>query len=545
MSEGITIVEDIMKSREPLTQLEAIYLIQPVEESINHLIDDFQSTNRYKAAHVFFTEACNNELFNRLAKSKAARYIRTLKEINVAFLPVERQVYSLDSQRSFNLFYSQQKQAQRVVYLERLAEQIATLCATLGEYPLVRYRLEYQGNAEFANILQSKLDQYKADDPSMGDGGEKNKSQLLILDRGFDAVSPLLHELTFQAMAYDLVKIANDVYEYTSQTNESGQPQKKEAILDESDELWVKLRHKHIADVSIDVTKQLKEFANSKKATSSEKPSLKDLSQMLKKMPQYQKELNAYALYLTLAEDCVKSFNAKIKQLCEVEQNLAMGTDANGEKIKDQMKSIVPLLLDNDIKEKDKLRLIMLFLLHKNGITEENLQKLLNHAIIPEEHKTTIMNLQNLGLQIINDPSKQSNSRRKNIPQNRKEKDGVVFQLSRWTPYVKDIMEDLIEDKLDTRQYPFYSNRPMTTGSSGASARPTWHRNAGQTTTRSGPRLIIFIIGGVTYSEMRSAYEVTEANKKWEVIIGSDHIITPKQFLDDLAMKQTSNIDEY
>uniref|UniRef100_A0A672TAB6 Syntaxin-binding protein 3-like n=1 Tax=Sinocyclocheilus grahami TaxID=75366 RepID=A0A672TAB6_SINGR len=497
MSEGITIVEDLHKNREPVPEMKAIYFMRPTAMCVDAFINDFKLKPKYKAAYVFFTDYCPDDLFDKMKKN-CAKHIKVCKEINVSFLPLEAQV----SVVSFSLLWLSIVDQT----LETIANQIVTLCATLDEYPGVRYKkdsaLDY-GN-KLAELVDNKLARhYELDDNSKKKG--KTQAQLLIVDRALDPVSPILHELTYQAMAYDLIPIKDNNYEHPcyyfgSALNDGS---KKEALLNEEDELWVKLRHMHIAEVT-------------------------GLPKILTCNLMFPIFLPQKTVHVSLAEDLMSHFQKNVEKLCKAEQDLAVGADAEGQKVKDPMRTLLPVLL-HPHDTTDKIRAVLLYIFSLNGTTAENLNKLIQHVKI-EDESGYILNWKHLGVPILSTPSMLSF--RKQPRKDRSDKE--TYNVSRWTPVIKDIMEDAVENKLEVKDWPYQSECPSAwNGSRAVSARQK-HKGSSPDDLRSGSRLILFVLGGVSYSEMRCAYEVTHANKSCEVIIGSTHILTPRGLLEDI-----------
>jgi syntaxin-binding protein 1 len=124
-------------------------------------------------------------------------------------------------------------------------------------------------------------------------------------------------------------------------------------------------------------------------------------------------------------------------------------------------------------------------------------------------------------------------------------------------PSLKGILTELVANQLSIEDYPSVIPMPAmpAVSTSAASARrrkaegsarkkkgatDKWSR-AGSTQSASGTaanytggRSLVFMVGGVSYSELKVAREVMEKESR-EIVMGSTKFVSPSNFMDDLS----------
>ena len=100
--------------------------------------------------------------------------------------------------------------------------------------------LFWQGNSELAHGIADTVNriitEYKRANPTFkvhGDDAsdsDRQRGQLLILDRTFDPLIPLMHEYSYQVMANDLLDVSEEgLIEYTVTTE--GSSEQKQVLM--------------------------------------------------------------------------------------------------------------------------------------------------------------------------------------------------------------------------------------------------------------------------------------------------------------------------
>lgn len=198
-------------------------------------------------------------------------------------------------------------------------------------------------------------------------------------------------------------------------------------------------------------------------------------------------------------------------------------------------------MLDDDaILFPDRLRLIIQYLLYRDGLLPTDIQKLLLHARLPSRDSEVIYNLEHLGAHI----TRVLKDSRPGAQYQFGKRDAqppldIESGLSRFEPALKVVLEDLSRGTLHQNTFPF--TKPHLDAADGLmgqdnvsqaslrSAKPTWARTR-PSTTEPRQRIIVFMAGGATYSESRACYEVSQSLNK-DIYLATTHMLTPSLFL--------------
>ncbi|KAK4494890.1 hypothetical protein PRZ48_014246 [Zasmidium cellare] len=554
LNENITNIEQITDRRQTNRDVDAIYLLTPQPHIVDCVLADLEK-RKYKKAHLVWTSLLHPSLRDRIDKSPAVRdQIALFKVLNAEFYPRESHLVTFRDPWSFPVLFHPACNNLVRQHMEDIAQKVVGVCVALGEYPTIRYYRPKAPSHEasilcshLARFVQDELDLYAKFHEDFPPQTTRPRGALYIVDRSIDLFAPLIHEFTYQAMAHDLLPIKEgDKLSYKTVINEGQHDQEeKDVEISEKDKIWVENRHRHMKDtidkLMADFQRFIKDNPNFTKTEDA--TSLNAIKDMLAGLPQFQELKEAYALHLSMAQESMNRFQRfKLADLASVEQILATGLDEDYKKPKGIADQVIRMLDEHDIQPPDRLRLLMMFLLYKDGLIPADLQKLLAHAQLPPQDSEKIHNLELLGART----SRNLKDSRPGPPPIFPQKPPPVtameeYALSRFEPALQNLLEAHATNTVDATSFP-YTKPPLDLGNemrmesatSLRSAKPTWAKTRANISTENRQRVVVFMAGGATYSEARACYNIGKATNR-EVYLTTSHMLTPGLFIQQVG----------
>jgi syntaxin-binding protein 1 len=533
---GAFLVEVITKKRQPYPTMQAVYFISPALDSFDIVAKDFGGNRAtYGEVHILAAGRIGDEQMQVLANSPVVGFVKTLKEVYLDCLANESRIFTVGSNTPLG---------QSMALLDRVARQIAAACVTMGERPVIRYHRSQRDSVSprLAEILNNILDEYCVGNPEFRP--RSTYSELVIVSRTFDLISPILHEFTYQAMVMDLLeqKISGHRYQHGDRS----------VPLDESDPLWVALRHTHIAECSSAIPRKFRQFVAENKVASqsiqlqqqkseegrAEDISLPQLKEIIGSMGEFQEQKSQFTLHLDIVEECFTIMNSKhLMDVAKVEQKLACGCDAQGETLTDPWGAVAGILGRNTkFSSEDRARLLCLYFAccdHKSSESEK--KALIESAKLEKVDVEATKRY----ISLLSGHWRPGRGDRKSRFQRENEEQ---YEISRYIPQIQLLLEDACRNSLDPQTFPVVSRAAAASSSQSQLAQsaatslrgkpPTPHVSQMSSASKS---IWFFVVGGATWSESRAVYQ-TARRSRMECYLGTTHMISAGSFLKHLNL---------
>ena len=481
----------------------------------------------------------------------AQEQIRNLQVVDVSYFPRESNLVLFRDPYSFPILYHPSCNNLVRQHLSELSQKIVSVCVSLEEYPTIRYYRPRASAHEasvlcshLARFIQEEIDMYATYHRNFPPPSNRPRGVLYIVDRSMDLVAPVVHEFTYQAMCHDLLPI-KEGDKVTYRVKASGDQEDRDVEISENDKIWTLNRHRHMVDTISKLMGEFQRFIDDNAYFTNQNPdtttTISAIKDMMAGLPEFQETKEAYSLHLTMAQESMNQFQSrKLPDLASIEQILATGLDEDHKKPKGVADQVIRSLDEEGVSQPDRLRLIILYQLFRDGILPIDTQRLLSHANLPPGDGEALRNLALLGARVSR-PIKDKSPRAPPLfpPKPPSTSPEQEYSLSRFEPALKLLLEEHCKNTLDQQSFPH--TKPQLEATDGADnapsaslrhAKPTWAK--AQRSNEPRQRVLVFIAGGATYSESRACYEISEGKNK-DVYLITSHMLTPSLFIRQVS----------
>jgi vacuolar protein sorting-associated protein 45 len=394
-------------------------------------------------------------------------------------------------------------------------EGLAAVLLSLKRRPIIRH----QRNSDISQRVAEDIARLAYEqEPGLFDfRRDDGTSQLIILDRMDDPVTPLLSQWTYQAMVHELLGIDNNRVNVLDASKQK-QPM---VISSSADVFFQQNMYANYGDLGLAVKKLVDDFQAVSKMNK-HIDSIEDMQRFVESFPEFRHQSGNVSKHVALMSELSRIISENsLMAVSQVEQEVSCGSDKLF-----AYNSVMDQLADAQVKPIECLKLVLLFTLRyeKDGTRlVDNMVAALSRRNIEPSHLRLVKDIVEIAGEDCRTGDLFGNrnffARASKIVGGLKGADNVYTQHQ---PLLVQTLENIFKGKAKDSDYPYV-------------------RSTGNSDTRPQD-LLVFIIGGITYEEARFIAQMNESGQGVHVTLGGTTILNSRMFLQDLT-KATEGTD--
>ena len=343
--QGITLHLLLDAEREVISDVPAIYFMQPTQANVRRLGQD-ASRGLYESYYINFTPAVPRPLLEELAaatlESDSVSQVSRVMDQYLNFVSLEEDFFSLLLPQSYQRLHDASTPDTVVEQtVEAIVNGLFSAIVTLGAVPILRYPTTGGPAQMVGEHLGRRLhDQLKSHPEFFSDGQSSGfqRPLLVLVERSLDLSVMIQHPWSYCALCHDLLDLRLNRVSIAEAADGGGPTKQKTYDLNASDGFWSTHMGAAFQAVAADVDKELHDYRSAmeeinagSKLDASDEAALKDSTRALasfvdQRLPELQAKKRLIDAHMNIATEMLSRIKARsIDSYYAVEESLIEG----------------------------------------------------------------------------------------------------------------------------------------------------------------------------------------------------------------------------